>query len=104
MTRFSSSGSAFARKRVRGARSAALSTRVDTPLVFQGDEDRLSQVVMNFILNSRDAIRDRGHVVCAASLSHGGIFPFGIVPAGDFAHVTVEDDGEGMSEETARRI
>jgi signal transduction histidine kinase len=83
---------------------AELTTRVDTPLVFQGDEDRLSQVVMNFILNSRDAIRDRGHVVCAASRSHGGIFHFGIVPAGDFAHVTVEDDGEGMSKETARRI
>src|SRR5258706_6582538 len=81
-----------------------LTTRMGAPLVFQGDEDRLSQVLMNFIRNSRDAIRDRGHVECVVSHSHGGSFPFGIVPPGDFAHVTVEDDGEGMSEETARRM
>lgn len=83
---------------------AELSTRVDEPLVFQGDEHRLSQVLTNLVINSRDAIREHGHVACIASLSHGGNFAFGIVPSGDFAHLAVQDDGEGMSSETARRI
>lgn len=83
---------------------AVLSTHVDEPLVFQGDEDRLSQVLTNLVLNSRDAIREHGHVACIAAISHGGNFTYGIVPTGNFAHLTVQDDGEGMSSETARRI
>jgi len=83
---------------------ADLAIRVDEPLVFQGDEDRLSQVLTNLVLNSRDAIRDHGHVSCIASRSEGGNFAFGIVPAGHFAHVEVSDDGEGMNPNTARRI
>ncbi len=83
---------------------ADLTIKVDEPLVFQGDEDRLSQVLTNLILNSRDAIREHGHVSCTASRCEGGNFAFGIVPAGHFAHVEVSDDGEGMSPSTAHRI
>ncbi|HSY49102.1 MAG TPA: ATP-binding protein [Thermoanaerobaculia bacterium] len=83
---------------------AELAIHVDEPLVFQGDEDRLSQVLTNLILNSRDAIREHGHVSCIASRSEGGNFAFGIVPAGHFAHVEVSDDGEGMGSDTARHI
>lgn len=86
------------------APKAELSTRVEEPFVFQGDEDRLSQVLTNLVLNSRDAIRERGHVRCVAARSRGGNFTFGIVPTGDFVHVAVQDDGEGMTHDTARRI
>lgn len=83
---------------------ADLTIKVDEPLVFQGDEDRLSQVLTNLILNSRDAIREHGHVSCTASRCEGGNFAFGIVPAGHFAHVEVSDNGEGMNPTTAHRI
>ncbi len=79
--------------------------QVDEPLVFSGDQDRLSQVVTNLVLNARDAIHNGGgHVVCTASRSHGGNFAFGIVPDGEFAHVRVHDDGEGISDDVTRRI
>jgi PAS domain S-box-containing protein len=61
-----------------------------------GDANQLSQVIVNLVINARDAIRSEGRVVCAVERSEGGRFPFGMVPSGEFAHLEVRDNGVGM--------
>ena len=62
-----------------------------------GDANQLSQVIVNLVINARDAIRSEGRVVCSVERSEGGRFPFGVVPSGEFAHLEVRDNGVGMS-------
>ena len=71
------------------------------------DRGQLEQVVMNLVVNARDAMPNGGSVTVetsreavslARSLELGGIDP------GDYARLDVADEGTGMSEETQTQI
>lgn len=76
--------------------SVALEVDVAEPVTVIGDANQLSQVIVNLVINARDAIIRDGRVVCAVERSEGGRYPFGVVPAGEFAHLEVRDNGKGM--------
>lgn len=77
--------------------SATFEVDVAEPVTVIGDANQLTQVMTNLVINARDAIGTDGRVVCKVERSEGGRFPFGVVPAGEFAHLEVRDNGMGMS-------
>lgn len=74
-------------------------------LVAKTDADQLRQVLLNLVLNARDALRDKGRVVLGTSLremkdaktEHG-------IPPGRYAVLSVADNGMGMTTETLAHI
>lgn len=83
-----------------------------TPLRIEAD-DSIGQVeidvvqfeaaLLNLVVNARDAVKDGGSITVRAervSLADGDLPE---TPAGDFARITVEDTGAGMSSEVAAR-
>lgn len=77
-----------------------------------GDESKLSQLCMNLAVNARDALPSGGHidvrvervtVDAAKAPRHVGNPPRTLV-AGEYARLSIEDDGIGMSKEVQKRI
>ncbi|HWS73263.1 MAG TPA: ATP-binding protein, partial [Thermoanaerobaculia bacterium] len=70
------------------------------------DRNQLSQVIMNLILNARDAMESGGTVSILAHRDRPGTkFPFGLVDQPErFVHFTVRDTGCGMPPETLKHI
>lgn len=68
------------------------------------DPVQLQQVLLNLVLNARDALRERGGIWIEVSNVplDSGLEP-GCAP-GEYARISVIDDGEGMSEETRERV
>ena len=78
----------------------------DIPPVF-ADESQVQQVVMNLILNARDAIRGRGRIkVSTRSAADDDPILAGVpdVNPGQYTCIEVSDDGCGMDQLTAERI
>ena len=79
----------------------------EIPMV-SGDRGQLEQVVVNLVVNARDAITQGGVITLATATEHiaGPIHdpraPF--VPTGDYVRLTVTDNGCGMSSEVASRV
>jgi two-component system cell cycle sensor histidine kinase/response regulator CckA len=71
----------------------------------RADSGWISQVVMNLVVNSRDAMPEGGRILVRTSLAH---FDAGTEPneahCGDYALIEVEDNGFGMNEETRKHI
>ncbi len=69
----------------------------------RADPAQIEQVLMNLVLNAKDATRDGGQVtITMANLSlTAGSSP---VPAGEYVTLCVADTGHGMSAETQARI
>ncbi len=61
---------------------------------FTGDETQLEQVVLNLLLNARNAVKPGGHIV--VRLSYDG--------EDAVVRIEVEDDGVGIPEEIRRKI
>jgi len=83
-------------------------TRLDPALCpVRADATHLDQVVMNLVINARDAMPNGGKLTIetanvvldeAYAQSHAGIVP------GHYVHIAVSDTGHGMSEDTQRKI
>jgi PAS domain S-box-containing protein len=76
-----------------------------------GDSAQIQQVVMNLIINAAEAIGDKNGTIRVAlkkaiiSEDRQETDSFGnFIPPGNFACLSVADDGCGMDEETQRRI
>jgi two-component system, cell cycle sensor histidine kinase and response regulator CckA len=78
--------------------------------VVSADLGQLEQVVMNLVVNARDAMRDGGGVVTVRVRSASIDAPLraGLtgttIPPGEYAVLSVSDHGAGMTRETARRV
>ncbi len=72
-----------------------------------GDKGQLNQVTLNLAINARDAMPNGGNLTIATrnlSLTQKGSDRYGLVPPGDFVHVSVRDTGRGMSPETLSHL
>ncbi|MBX3133235.1 MAG: PAS domain-containing protein [Gemmatimonadaceae bacterium] len=68
------------------------------------DPSQFTQVVLNLVVNARDAIADRGEVTLRLQrLTPSAMRPSG-APAGDWVALEVADSGVGMDESLRRRI
>ncbi|MDH7568736.1 MAG: response regulator [Armatimonadota bacterium] len=79
----------------------------EAPALVLADAAQMEQVVMNLVLNARDAMPDGGrlvvrteHVQLDSPLSSVGCE----IPPGSYVRVSVEDTGCGMAPETMERI
>jgi PAS domain S-box-containing protein len=84
---------------------------LDVPpdLAILGDGAQVRQVVLNLLVNARDALAERGGTITISGrqIRHRGE-PDGYdvitAPAGGYIMLEIADDGPGMSHETRRRI
>jgi len=88
--------------------SIALDLRMDDavrPVLL--DEGALEQILLNLATNARDAMPAGGHfsvVLEAVTMDEESCRVHGWGIPGDYARISVSDDGEGMSRETVSRI
>jgi PAS domain S-box-containing protein len=75
-------------------------------IAVDADENQVHQIVMNLILNARDAMPHGGRITMEVSREPAGAeFPFGIVDGPErFAHLIVRDTGSGIAPETLPHI
>jgi two-component system cell cycle sensor histidine kinase/response regulator CckA len=76
------------------------------PARIKADPNQIEQVLVNLVLNARDAMPEGGEIVISTQNvqlgeehSEQGI----AVPAGDYVQLLVEDNGQGMDEEVSAR-
>ena len=67
------------------------------------DKGQAEQVLMNFVLNAYDAAGEGGQVIIRTACGEAGSGSAPDVGPGGWVMLSVEDDGEGMDEETASR-
>lgn len=98
-------------QRLIGERVALDTSLANEPLCVMADAGQLSQVLMNLVVNARDALPDGGHVHIAtapvsleaeADAPLDGI-PAGL-PAGNWVKIQVKDDGVGMAPDVMARM
>lgn len=73
----------------------------------KADPNQLQQVLMNLVVNARDAMPDGGTITIELSNLHldaARASPDGSVPPGSFVELRVTDSGAGMDEATRSRI
>ena len=75
-------------------------------IAVDADENQIHQIVMNLVLNARDAMPGGGRITMTVRREPAGAqFPFGIVEAPErFAHFIVRDTGCGIGQETLQHI
>ena len=81
-------------------------TRLESTWLIDCDPSQLETVILNLVINARDAMADGGKLVIATrdrtiQGQVGGI-PYEFVP-GDYVEITVRDNGSGMSEEVQNK-
>jgi len=77
------------------------------PILVRAEPTQLEQVVMNLVVNARDAMPDGGLVRIATALRRIEAAGRGAVAglrAGDYVELSVLDTGSGMDAETRRRL
>lgn len=95
-------------RRVIGDSAALRSTLSAEPLPVLADAGQLEQVVVNLVLNARDAISgSKGQIELVTrrfALLPSGDSELEGLSAGDYACIEVRDTGAGMSEDVQRRL
>ncbi|MDW8362766.1 MAG: response regulator [Myxococcales bacterium] len=81
-------------------RAIRIEANVLPRLYVQGDRAQLHQLVLNLLLNARDAMPEGGTLVL--ELSDGGARPEARLPSA--VRLTVRDTGRGMDEQTRARL
>ncbi len=73
----------------------------------KADAGQLEQVLVNLVVNARDAVTSGGHIrveTAEETLDAARCAATGLTTPGLYVRLSVEDDGHGMSEETLRHI
>ncbi|GGN33080.1 PAS domain S-box-containing protein [Actinoplanes campanulatus] len=68
------------------------------------NRSRLDQILLNLVINARDAMPGGGFVAIATSVVELSEDPAQSLPAGRYAQLTVSDNGTGMSAEVKDRL
>jgi PAS domain S-box-containing protein len=79
----------------------------DAPLPVKVDPNQLHQVLVNLVVNARDAMPDGGAIAIEASrvqISADDAREHDVIPPGAYALLAVSDTGIGMDEATRRRV
>jgi PAS domain S-box-containing protein len=71
--------------------------------VINGDRSQIEQMLVNLVVNGRDAMAAGGDLTISTRSAPGGGDPAGL-PGGEQVVLEVTDTGHGMDEETRRRI
>lgn len=93
--------------RLTGGRVTLVMTLAASVPLIQIDPGQFDQVVINLVVNARDAIADTGTITVRTSAAN---IPAGRpgwpahVPPGEFVVITVSDTGSGMTEDVKARI
>jgi PAS domain S-box-containing protein len=79
----------------------------DDPWSVKTDRSQFEQVIMNLVVNARDAMPDGGRLTletanCEIGNEYTATHP--LVPAGKYAMLAVSDTGHGMSQEVRTRL
>lgn len=75
--------------------------------VILADSGQIEQIVMNLVVNARDAMPDGGAVQIRtrlAELEAGQRLKSGLMQVGDYVELSVQDNGVGMDEQTVGKI
>jgi len=90
-------------------KSVNLSVELDNRLpLIQGDVNQLEQVIMNFIVNARDAMPKTGGRIVIRTQSRSvvkgmpDVPPY--VPPGEYVQISVSDTGSGIPEDIVHKI
>jgi signal transduction histidine kinase/ActR/RegA family two-component response regulator len=73
--------------------------RADDLWFVRADPGQLEQIIVNLVVNARDATRENGRIVistCNKVVEKGA--PVGELPPGEYVRLSVVDNGEGISE------
>jgi signal transduction histidine kinase/CheY-like chemotaxis protein len=79
-----------------------LHTIGESPVIVSADAGQLEQVLLNLVVNARDAMPAGGKLFVESSLVHIGVDP--VVPPGVYGALTVSDTGLGMDAATVARV
>ena len=93
-------------RRVLGERSELVLSLGDRPLAVRVDASILDQVLLNLLLNARQALPDGGRVhleLDSRTVDATDAEPLAVLP-GRYVALHVTDNGVGMDEETQRRV
>ena len=94
-------------RRVIGDRTVLVATLTQEPLRVLADVGQLEQVIVNLVINARDAIVEAGQIqivterVSVLAKEQQGIEE---LASGDYACLEVRDTGAGMTEDVQRRL
>jgi signal transduction histidine kinase len=94
-------------KMVRSVVGEQIHVTLDTgtdPAVVKADQGQLEQVLLNMVLNARDAMPNGGTLTLRTRPTERGAGPGGELRPGSWVAVTIADTGIGMSAETRARV
>ncbi|MEQ1692960.1 MAG: ATP-binding protein, partial [Gemmatimonas sp.] len=94
-------------KRLIGERITLVTQHSPSPLLVRADAGQLAQVVVNLVVNARDALPDGGTIRVSTEsvvLAELGESPLEGLSPGRWCTLSVSDDGVGMSPEVMARM
>ncbi len=93
-------------QRLIGERIALTTTLAPEALPVRVDQGQIAQVIVNLVVNARDALPNGGSIRVATqrlSLAQSAEAPLDGLPSGEWIMLTISDDGIGMSLEVISR-